>query len=208
MKKFILLASVAVLCCGIVSESQADIASSDNCDSNFGPSTVPGPAGCSWKITDNGVLIIKGSGDTPLAAARYNYGLPWEDKRSDITAVVFDNIVGNYSFGDFILKGMDIISVNGGAIMSESYVNEYLNHAQKQPTFHDCGNTGLVFCLKSLGLSGCKNGEVLQEGKCVTSCGENFKLNDGECDRIRYTPAEAAPLLNDDDNFVILTFKK
>ncbi len=40
--------------------------------------------------------------------------------------------------------------------------------------------------------------------KCCSSC----KDMGGWCNRIRYTPAEAAPLLNDDDNFVILTFKK
>ena len=40
------------------------------------------------------------------------------------------------------------------------------------------------------------------------SCGENFNLNDGECDRIRYTPAEAAEVLtNDNNNSVTITFK-
>ena len=42
--------------------------------------------------------------------------------------------------------------------------------------------------------------------KCA-SCGASFKLNDGECDRIRYTPAEAAKVLKDTDNEIIMTFK-
>lgn len=45
--------------------------------------------------------------------------------------------------------------------------------------------------------------------KFCTKCnGENFHLNDGYCDRIRYTPAEAAEVLTDDNNnSVTITFK-
>ena len=52
-------------------------------------------------------------------------------------------------------------------------------------------------CTK-MGASGCT--------KCKNS---NFKLNDGECDRLRWTPAEAAKVLTDDNNnSVTITFKK
>ena len=50
-------------------------------------------------------------------------------------------------------------------------------------------------------------GKVLQGKECVASCGSSFRLNDGECDRIRYTPAEAAQYLKDTDNEIIMTFK-
>ena len=44
---------------------------------------------------------------------------------------------------------------------------------------------------------------------CTKCKNENFKLNDGECDRLRYTPAEAAEVLrNDNTNEVTITFKK
>ena len=44
---------------------------------------------------------------------------------------------------------------------------------------------------------------------CTKCKNENFKLNDGECDRLRYTPAEAAKVLkNDNTNEVTITFKK
>ena len=44
---------------------------------------------------------------------------------------------------------------------------------------------------------------------CTKCKNENFKLNDGECDRLRYTPAEAAQVLTDDNNnSVTITFKK
>ena len=44
-------------------------------------------------------------------------------------------------------------------------------------------------------------------GACTKCNGESFRLNDGECDRIRYTPAEAAEVLKDTDNEIIMTFK-
>ena len=44
---------------------------------------------------------------------------------------------------------------------------------------------------------------------CTKCKNENFKLNDGECDRLRWTPAEAAEVLRDDNtNEVTITFKK
>ncbi len=58
---------------------------------------------------------------------------------------------------------------------------------------------------------GCGDGYLGKDGVCISSangCGEGYKDMGGFCNRIQYTPAEAAPLLNDDDNFVVLTFKK
>ena len=44
---------------------------------------------------------------------------------------------------------------------------------------------------------------------CTKCKNKNFKLNDGECDRLRWTPAEAAKVLRDDNNnSVTITFKK
>jgi hypothetical protein len=45
-------------------------------------------------------------------------------------------------------------------------------------------------------------------GVCKSCNGSSFRINDGECDRIRYTPAEAAEVLHDDNtNEVTITFK-
>ncbi len=58
---------------------------------------------------------------------------------------------------------------------------------------------------------GCGAGYLGKDGVCISSangCGVGYKDMGGWCNRIQYTPAEAAPLLNDDNNFVILTFKK
>ena len=89
---------------------------------------------------------------------------------------------------------------------------EYANFAQgaifeeehpTQPTFGltkipECSTTGK-----------CCNGYIKRGVGCVKDCGENFRPNDGECDRLRYTPAEAAAVLHDDNtNEVTITFKK
>ena len=55
----------------------------------------------------------------------------------------------------------------------------------------------------------CEDKYILRRTGCVNKCPNSFKINDGECDRIRYTPAEAAEVLRDDNtNEVTITFKK
>ena len=55
----------------------------------------------------------------------------------------------------------------------------------------------------------CNSGMLEQAGNCVSSCGEGYKQIENWCNRIRYTPAEAAKVLRDDNtNEVVLTFKK
>ena len=45
--------------------------------------------------------------------------------------------------------------------------------------------------------------------KANRTCSSSYKMNDGLCDRIRYTPAEAAKVVtNDNKNSVTITFKK
>lgn len=58
----------------------------------------------------------------------------------------------------------------------------------------------------------CTNGYLEKNGKCIgeeLGCGDGYKNMGGYCNKIRYTPAEAAKLLrNDNTNQVIITFKK
>ena len=58
----------------------------------------------------------------------------------------------------------------------------------------------------------CGEGFVGKEGKCVSDengCGTNFRQIDDWCNRTRYTPAEAAEVLNNNNtNFVTITFRK
>ena len=82
---------------------------------------------------------------------------------------------------------------NGNLSESHEYPDEYYN----------------MKCTKAGDCTSCVGSKVLQGKACVAECGASFRLNDGECDRIRYTPAEAAKVLTDDNNnSVTITFKK
>lgn len=53
----------------------------------------------------------------------------------------------------------------------------------------------------------CENGYEISSGKC--RCAENFRDMGDWCNRIRYTPADAAKVLRDDNtNEVVITFRK
>ena len=72
--------------------------------------------------------------------------------------------------------------------------------------FYDYIKRGLG-CVKD-----CGAGYLGKEKACIDSalgCGENYRDMGGWCNRIRYTPAEAAEVLRDDNsNSVTITFKK
>ena len=52
----------------------------------------------------------------------------------------------------------------------------------------------------------CNSGLFRQGESCVSSCGANYKLSDGICYRIRYTPAEAAEVVGE-TNTIFLYYK-
>ncbi len=91
----------------------------------------------------------------------------------------------------------------------------YAGYAFGNSSCHACG-TGKNCHWDETGekvvFDGCKDKYLRKENECVAAsqgCGANFRLNDGECDRLRYTPAEAAKVLTDDNNnSVTITFKK
>ena len=84
----------------------------------------------------------------------------------------------------------------------------------KIPDCADNRNCGVCkwYVMSGLGcVSDCGAGYLGKEGRCIDSslgCGAGYRQFENFCNRIQYTPAEAVPLLKDDDNFVILTFKK
>ena len=75
--------------------------------------------------------------------------------------------------------------------MTEWQCNDYRDENNKRKYYYN-GNT----CTKLP-----KNGKI----SCVNAC---YKINDGYCDRVCYTPAEAAEIAKDSGNVVTLTFKK
>ncbi len=58
-------------------------------------------------------------------------------------------------------------------------------------------------------VTSCESGLLEQGGACVSSCGSGYKQVENWCNRIQYTPAEAAQVLrNDNTNEVTITFRK
>lgn len=66
------------------------------------------------------------------------------------------------------------------------------------------------FCIPTS--KGCGSDYLEKDEICVPAsggCGDGYKDMGGWCNRVGYTPAEAAPLLhNDNTNQVVITFKK
>ncbi len=64
----------------------------------------------------------------------------------------------------------------------------------------------------SMVIDSCNNGYLEKDGSCISAsagCGAGYKQIENWCNRIQYTPAEAAPLLhNDNTNSVTITFRK
>ena len=74
-----------------------------------------------------------------------------------------------------------------------------------------CGSCGTGYVKSGLGcVADCGAGYLEKEGRCIDAdlgCGKNYKQIETWCNRIRYTPAEAAQYLKDTDNEIIMTFK-
>ena len=64
----------------------------------------------------------------------------------------------------------------------------------------------------NLNCTKCEKGYLAKEGDCISSsagCGAGYRQFENFCNRIQYTPAEAAKVLrNDNTNEVTITFKK
>ncbi len=233
MKKHILMTGVAmILTWGTISESSAE---SWNC----GPQDSSGQYSDSVKCTydeKSKTLIIEGEGNMGNYALASS--TPWKSKeivhaviKGNVTSIgdrVFKRIyslqdisgtenitsIGVASFKDVNLTTADFpnatyisrISFHGASNL------EYANFAQgaifeeENPTKPTFGLTKIPECNTT---GKCCNGYIKRGAGCVKDCGENFRPNDGECDRLRYTPAEAAAILHDDNtNEVTITFKK
>ncbi|MBR3501712.1 MAG: leucine-rich repeat protein [Alphaproteobacteria bacterium] len=114
------------------------------------------------------------------------------------------------------------LTKENSCVEPSSCTGEYLisgNECIKMPGCLDfangaCGGCETGYYKKDGGCvaatDGCGDGYLKKGTSCISAaqgCGSSFRLNDGECDRIRYTPAEAAEVLKDTDNEIIMTFK-
>ena len=214
MKKAILLTSVTaiLLTTNIITSQATDIASGNSCGGSS--------QNCKWRITDSGILIVEREN---TSATAYTNGAPttppsWSQWMDQINTVVFDGVDTNneYFMGDFLrgnLSGYGQTStptvVLNNANINMTPPNSMWAFEIPSSSITTCPTESDVSsCLVAKGIShDCGNGKYYQEKDCVFSCGASFRLNDGECDRIRYTPAEAAQYLKDTDNTIIMTFK-
>ena len=76
-----------------------------------------------------------------------------------------------------------------------------------------CGSCGNGYVMSGTGcVSDCGAGYLGKDGRCIDSalgCGNGYRQFENFCNRIQYTPAEAAKVLTDDNNnSVTITFKK
>ena len=96
-------------------------------------------------------------------------------------------------------------------VLSTSSVPSFSNGCSPQNR-KACGTCGNDYIMSGLGcVKDCGAGYLGKEGRCIDAslgCGAGYRQFENFCNRIRYTPAEAAPLLNDNNNSVTITFKK
>ena len=157
----------------------------------------------------DGAIVLDKTGNNPFGSNEIRTNIILSDKATylDTGTLLNTNIYGNIiipeniknlnwdSFRYFSLHGQILCEATNACKkeISDSCKNDDCKDRVSKildkvvPYPDGCAKIGITGCSK------CKN--------------ESFRLNDGECDRIRYTPAEAAQVLKDTDNEIIMTFK-
>ena len=236
MKKIVLMASAAILNFCLAGESRAE---SWNCgpeqngkysnsvictydeisktliiegEGNMGnyPNKVDNSETTPWTTKEILHAVIKGN--VTSIGDRVFKGVT---SLQDISGTENIRLIGESSFAN--IKGLtsanfpNVTYVKRAAFYNASNL-EYVNF-EKDVTFGPVNDIYSIFGLTKIPecdtTGKCCNGYIKRGVGCVKDCGENFRPNDGECDRLRYTPAEAAAVLRDDNtNEVTITFKK
>ncbi len=102
------------------------------------------------------------------------------------------------------LKALKSLNDKGKLAGYNDECTDYKCQSCKSDYVYSKSGTGCV--------SDCGAGYLGKEGRCIDSalgCGENYRDMGGFCNRIQYTPAEAAKVLrNDNTNEVTITFRK
>ena len=126
--------------------------------------------------------------------------------------------IGNWADRAFDLFEGDILC-KGDVEKCQTILSEYIYDVDYQDeTGYACpaqANNSSAPCIYDSSISAltdmskCGNGYEVNAGKCVkkaVSCGTNYRLSDGICYRIRYTPAEAAEVAGE-SNTIFLYYK-
>ena len=133
--------------------------------------------------------------------------------------------LGQAPIGQSGMLSGTIIIPEGATFALSAFNGKFAADAKIYCNVENCEQKMIEACGGDLSSKSCKNvSKIISEGQlfpfpdgcavmgatgCIKCKSDSFKLNDGYCDRIRYTPAEAAEVLhNDNTNSVTITFKK
>ena len=198
---------------------------------NYGYNSSIGLPNTPW--IDKEIIYAKfGSGVTSIGMRAFEY------KTELLSVSGLDNIktVGFAAFyGAKSLKSIDLPNVEkiGGVAFFGAINLEYAGipnnvsfgkdefgsrevfGSTKIPNCNKTRECGICndYVMSGLGcVSDCGAGYLGKEGRCIDSslgCGNGYRQFEDFCNRIRYTPAEAAQVLRDDNtNEVTITFRK
>ncbi len=134
------------------------------------------------------------------------------------------NLTGGYTDGSgicsgswFECSGKTCTCENGETFSSEEYIKPQKTICLNDKTYANgsqcsaCPNNAESCYLddKNRMVTTCEGEYKEQNGNCVSSCGADYRDMGEWCNRIRWTPAEAAQVLRDDNtNEVTITFRK
>ena len=155
---------------------------------------------------------------------------------NNLINIKLDNVkqIDNFAFGSTGLKSVDMPNATtvGYAAFENTVLLKYAGFDEsKLNSFGDdafrgsgiaecsisnikgCGSCGNDYVMSGTGcVSDCGEGYLGKEGRCIDSvlgCGAGYRQFENFCNRIRWTPAEAAEVLrNDNTNEVTITFRK
>ena len=182
--------------------------------------------GNKWKASVKNVEF--GEGVTEIAAMAFYYS-----SAEYISMPYVKTMGGKAIWGSVNLKTLDMPSIQeieGGETFSAHMFVDYLGlpadatvrvnvgyGSIKAPScriengYKICGTCDDYVKSGTGCVKNCGKGYLGKEGKCINSalgCGTNYKDMGGFCNRVRYTPAEAAEIAKDDGNVVTITFRK
>ena len=167
------------------------------------------------KFIINGAVRI---GDTAIIASH-----PFTVSGADGALVLTG--LGQGAIGENGIFSGTIIIPEGATFAESAFNGKFAANAKIYCNVENCEQKMIKACGGDLSSERCKTvSKIISEGQlfpfpdgcavmgatgCTKCKNSNFKLNDGECDRLRWTPAEAAKVLRDDNtNEVTITFKK
>jgi hypothetical protein len=112
-------------------------------------------------------------------------------------------------------NNLEYITFSKGVIFYDYNATYPTFGGTKIPDCADNGNCGVCewYIMRGFGcVSDCGEGYLGKDGLCIDSaygCGAEYRQFENFCNRIRYTPAEAAQVLREgNNNEIVITFKK